>query len=64
MFRVIFTYDEALRKWESEVEGAKDKVEVRQGFSAVVLTCQMLDPDLLIHTKVNDDYSIIPAVKL
>jgi hypothetical protein len=62
MFRVIFTYDEIHRKWEAKVEGATNKVEARQGFSAVVVSCQELDPMLLIHTQVSDDYKITPAV--
>lgn len=65
MFQVIFTYDEEAKKWEAIVTGAKDATEARQGFSAVVMTCQRLKSGLLNHAKVeqvDDFYSITPAV--
>lgn len=62
MIEVIFQYDEATRKWDPVVKGVVDKIEARQAFSAVVLTCQELDSDLLILTLVSDDYKITPAV--
>lgn len=61
MFRVIFTYDETACKWEASVEGATDKTEARQGFSAVVVTCQELDRSLLRHAQVSEDFKITPA---
>ena len=61
-FRVVFTYDETSSLWEPSVENCEDKVEARQGFSAVVLTCQGLNPNLLVHTQVSDDMVITPAV--
>jgi len=38
--RVIFTYDEAARKWEAHAEGCTEALEARQAFAAVVITCQ------------------------
>ena len=38
-----------------------DRVEARQAFSAVVITCQLLNEDLLILTKVTDDFKIITS---
>lgn len=62
---VIFEYDEISRKWSPRVQGVISDIEARQAFSAVVLTCQTLDPELLNKTKVNfgESYTIIPAVK-
>lgn len=58
-------YVEASRKWDVLVEGAVDALEARQAFSAVVLTAQMLDPDLLEHAlsePLSDGaYKITPA---
>lgn len=65
MVRVIFTYDKQARKWESTVEGANTNIEARQAFSAVVLTCQELDPTLLTGAQsesFGDHHKIIPAV--
>lgn len=60
--RVIFEYDEQARKWNPIVEGLSTKVEARQAFSAVVITCQQLDPGLLTQALVSDDFVITPAV--
>lgn len=63
--RVTFDYDEKSRKWEAWVSGTESTLESRQAFSAVVLTIQMLDPNLLTATKVEvKDFGhvIIPAV--
>jgi hypothetical protein len=65
--RVIFTYDEPTGKWEATVEGALNRTDARQAFSAVVLTCQQLLPVLLCLTKVieqgpdKDVFAITPA---
>lgn len=67
--RVIFEYDEESRKWEVEVHDAGDIIEARQAFSAVVLSCQELEADILEHTKTEvityapSDIRIIPAVR-
>ncbi len=64
-FKVVFTYDEATKTWSPTVLGAKDAEEARHGFSAIVLTCMQLRPDLLEHAQVNATecgYEIIPAV--
>ena len=44
---VEFTHDDEVKKWEAHVIGAATSVEARQAFSAIVLTCQALNPDLL-----------------
>lgn len=65
MFRVIFTYDEESRKWEATVEGAENAIEAQQGFNAVVVTCQELNPRLLnfhLVEKVEDGFKIVPVV--
>ncbi len=67
-FRVIFTYHEPTRKWEATVEGAESPLDALQGFNAVVLTAQMLDPDLLTHGLSEPGtqpgvYKITPAVR-
>lgn len=50
MISVTFFYDEATAKWASIVMGASDATEARQAFAAVVLTCQMLDPEsIAVH---------------
>ena len=65
MTKVTFAFDEVTRKWEATVSGVKTEVEGRQAFSAVVLTCQKLNPALLNWTRTVDDngiIKIIPAV--
>lgn len=65
MIQVTFNYDEAMRKWEAVVTGVENAIEARQSFSAVVLTCQMLNPNLLHYTRVIVDgntFKIEPAV--
>ncbi len=65
MVKVVFTHDDLCRKWDAHVEGAKDVVEARQAFSAVVLTCQELNPSLLKHTRAltyGTQHTIVPAV--
>lgn len=53
MVRVSFDYDEESKKWIPWVSGAGNSTEARQAFSAVVVTCQMLDERLLNHTAVS-----------
>ena len=62
MVQVIFTYDETDGRWESQVTGAENCEEARHAFSAVVITCQMLDRKLLQHARISDDHVVIPAV--
>jgi len=67
MTKVVFEYDPISTRWSPYVEGAQDSMEARHGFSAVVLTCQMLEPDLLPMTiaktgRHKDRYNITPAV--
>ena len=64
--QVFFNYCEESRKWTVVVNGAADPTEARQAFSAVILTCQKLNPDLLELTKVlptiDGEFEINPAV--
>lgn len=62
-FRVIFTYDEPSRKWETTVEGAENETEAKQGFNAVVITAREAHVCLEHKTTTNSDGSIklIPA---
>jgi hypothetical protein len=62
MVRVIFEWDEDVRKWSAKVEGAETPLEARQAFSAVVLTCQELPSQLLNRTKVDEQHNITPCV--
>lgn len=66
MVKVIFEYDETTRKWDPVVIGTTSAVEARQAFSAVVITCQELDPNLLSFSKTAvldaTSFSIRPAV--
>lgn len=65
MFQVIFTHDDTAKKWVATIKGATSKTEARQGFTAVVVTCQMLDANLQQYAslKLNGDtYEITPAV--
>lgn len=70
MVRVLFEYDEESRKWEVYVNGTETVLEARQAFSAVVITCQKLNPDLLdraqVQSTVECDYAylIVPAVEV
>lgn len=50
--KVTFVYDEEANRWEPIVDGVADETEARQAFSAVVLTCQYLLPNLLDKAKV------------
>lgn len=62
---VTFMYNEAAGKWSPYVHGVENETEARQAFSAVVITCQQLNRELLPATKVFEDdgeYEIIPAV--
>lgn len=64
MVVVKFAYDETVGKWDVWVEGTATSLEARQAFSAVVLTCQQVDPDLLRLTRieeVNDRWVITPV---
>lgn len=63
--QVTFTYDEILKKWDPIVTGASDELDAKQAFTAVILTAQMLDINLLLHTKTKQDgdsVHIIPAI--
>lgn len=60
--QVVFTYNETYSKWDVHVRGATSKLEARQAFSAVVITCQRLNHNLLIHALVDNDHRVIPAV--
>jgi len=63
---VSFEYDEEARTWLPVVRGAQDGTEARQAFSAVVLSCMMLDATMLHHTRTeehSDGYRILPAVR-
>lgn len=62
MIEVRFQYDEQARKWDPLVVGTASPDEAREAFAAVVLTCQMLDPDLLEYSRVLDNFHIQPAV--
>ena len=61
--QVIFTYDIITQSWQPSVKGLDTKTEARQAFSAVVISCQRLEEDLLVHTLVDDDFQIVPAVR-
>jgi len=63
MVQVIFTHDDECKKWEVQVTGTTDKVEARQAFTAVVLTCQMADPKLLEYARVSDDFKVSVAFR-
>ena len=63
--RVVFGYDEDCRKWDPLVTGDVSHLEARQAFAAVVLTCKMLNEDLLGYSlveKIEHGYKITPAV--
>lgn len=66
MVRVLFMYDEDTGLWDAVVAGTQTLLESKQAFSAVVMTCQALDPAKLIHTLVEDTplqvHKITPAV--
>lgn len=66
MIEVRFQYDERLKKWDPLVVGASDPDEAREAFAAVILTCQMLNPKLLKHTRITrksiDNFQVQPAV--
>jgi hypothetical protein len=62
MIEVKFQYDGQARKWDPLVVGTADPNEAREAFAAVVLTCHMLDPKLLGHTQITEDFHIRPAV--
>lgn len=63
--RVVFNYQPETGLWEPVIQGAEDETEARQAFSAVVLTCQLLDPELLTQTVVvwnrQKGHIIVPA---
>lgn len=64
--RVVFTHDEAVRKWSTHVEGARNMKDACDAFQAVVLSCNMLNTNLLdkaLITKRDDgNYEVTPAV--
>ena len=67
MVQVIFTYDEAARKWEAIVTGVDSELEAQQAFNAVVITC--FDVQVGLFHKVEREqygngygFKIIPAV--
>lgn len=62
MIEIKFQYDEQARKWDPLVVGTSDPNEAREAFAAVVKTCQLLDPQLLQHTRVTEDFHIQPAM--
>lgn len=62
--KVIFEYDEFVKRWDVHVESASDPREAREAFAAVVLSCGILNPRLLSQTLVakdKDSYKIIPV---
>lgn len=61
-FQVVFEYHEESRKWDIIVKGAKDSTEARQGFAAVVLSCQQLNPEWLNMAIITPDFHVTPAV--
>lgn len=63
--QITFEYDETQRKWSVSVKGVRDSREAQQAFTAVVMTCQQVDPNLQRHALVDqkgDTYNITPAV--
>jgi len=52
MIAVAFTHDDEVGRWDCIVTGARNALEARQAFSAVVLTIGQLEPGLLRHTVV------------
>lgn len=66
MVSVVFKHEDETKTWTVHVEGAETELQARQAFSAVVLTCLDLNPELLPHTVVKPTlsyvgYEIIPV---
>lgn len=62
--KVIFTYDEEIRKWQPTVKGAVSGLEATQAFNAVVVTLSV-DPlvlELTVAQASADGYEITPCV--
>lgn len=66
MVKVVFHYDENVCKWEPIVEGVDTALEAVQAFSAVVLSCQLLELRLLPLARVlysDEKYIVTPCVR-
>lgn len=60
---IHFVHDDECAKWEVMATGVETTQEAVQAFTAVALAVQALEPQLLKHTKVTEDFNIIPAVR-
>lgn len=66
--KVTFIYDEKSEKWDVEVSGLTDPIEVKQAFNAVVLTCRDeavivgLEHQVQLFFTLPDTWRLIPAV--
>lgn len=60
--KVIFEYDEMLRKWEVLVQGATSELDALQAFNAVVITANMATPKVdhnkAVLTTNSNEYKI------
>jgi len=65
MTEVKFQYDEDRQKWSVLVTGVSSPVEAQQAFTAVVMTCWPVDPNLQVHAPVEETpegYRVTPAM--
>lgn len=65
MTQITFIYNDELKKWQVVVSGVENETEAVEAFTAVVMTCQMLNPRVLAQSPVKDHvlgFEIIPAV--
>jgi hypothetical protein len=63
--KVSFKYDAETRRWETIVSGVLTAGEACEAFTAVVMTCELLDAKLQPRALVEaygEGYKIIPAV--
>ncbi len=64
MFKVIFEYDEASRKWEVFVEGATTALEAVQGFNAVVITAHEATPTVAANKAMHEITPLMNRYKI
>ena len=65
MIEVRFQYDEDLKKWSVLVAGVDSLKMAQHAFTAVVLTCRPVDPNLQEHAPVEETpegYRVTPAM--
>jgi hypothetical protein len=65
MTEVRFQYDKDLQKWSVLVTGVDNPTVAQQAFTAVVMTCWPINPNLQEHAPVEktpEGYRVIPAM--